>query len=111
MTSINYIRLTNPNIIDKIITAFVVFAIALAVKKYSQTVVSAAVLTAVGTVVSGTVFLTAALLLVGLPGDATFSALFLAVVLPAAVINTIVMVIIYPIASSILKRMNITAHV
>jgi hypothetical protein len=100
-----------PNVIDKIVTAFVVFAIILAVKKYSQTVVSAAVLTAVGTVVSGTVFLTAALLLVGLPGNATFSALFLAVVLPATVINTIVMVIIYPIASSIFKRMNITAHV
>ena len=99
-----------PNVIDKIITAFIFFAFVLLLKKYSQTLVSAAILTAVGTVVSGTIFLTAALLLVELPGGAAFSGLFLAVVLPAAVINTIVMVIIYPIASSIFKRMNITAH-
>jgi Tryptophan transporter TrpP len=99
-----------PNIIDKTITAFVFFAFVLLLKKYGQTVISAAILTAVGTIISGTIFLTAALLLVGLPGGAAFSALFLTVVLPAAVINTIVMVIIYPIASSIFKRMNITAH-
>ena len=99
-----------PNVIDKIITAFIFFAFVLLLKKYSQTLVSAAILTAVGTVVSGTIFLTAALLLVELPGGAAFSGLFLAVVLPTAVINTIVMVIIYPIASSIFKRMNITAH-
>jgi hypothetical protein len=99
-----------PNVIDKIVTAFVAFALVLLLKKYGKTVVSAAVLTAVGTIISGTIFLTAALLLVGLPGGATFSGLFLAVVLPTAVIDTIVMVIIYPIVLSIFKRMNITAH-
>ncbi|MCG3084725.1 tryptophan transporter, partial [Anoxybacillus sp. LAT27] len=64
-----------PNMIDKIITAFVVFALATLMKAYSQTVIGASVLAAVGTVISGGVFLAAALLLVGLPGGATFSAL------------------------------------
>jgi len=56
------------------------------------------------------VFLLAALLLVGLPGGAGFTALFLAVVLPATVINTIAMVIIYPIVESILKRSNVLSE-
>ncbi|MBA2874798.1 tryptophan transporter [Thermaerobacillus caldiproteolyticus] len=99
-----------PNIIDKPITAFVFFTLCLFVKKYGQTVVSAAVLTAVGTVVSGTVFLTAALLIVGLPGGAAFSSLFVAVVLPTAVINTVVMVIVYPIVSAIFKRTNMATQ-
>lgn len=100
-----------PNMIDKIITAFVVFALIFAVKKYSQTVAGAAVLAAVGTVISGSVFLTAALLIVGLPGGTTFSALFVTIVLPTAALNAVAMAIIYPIAASIFRRMNVTAHV
>ncbi|ABO65942.1 MULTISPECIES: tryptophan transporter [Geobacillus] len=100
-----------PNVIDKIITAFVVFALVTLLKKYSQTVIGAAVLTAVGTVISGVVFLTAVLLIVGLPGEAAFSTLFVTVVLPAAALNTVAMVIVYPIVASIFRRMNVTAHV
>ncbi|RAK19480.1 tryptophan transporter TrpP [Anoxybacillus vitaminiphilus] len=99
-----------PNMVDKPITAIVFAALLLLVKKYSQSVIAAAILTAVGTVVSGAVFLTAALLLVGLPGGATFSGLFAAVVLPAVVVNTIAMVIIYPIVQSIFKRANLAAQ-
>ncbi|AEV18043.1 tryptophan transport protein [Geobacillus thermoleovorans CCB_US3_UF5] len=100
-----------PNMIDKIITAFVVFALATLMKAYSQTVIGASVLAAVGTVISGGVFLAAALLLVGLPGGAMFSALFVTIVLPTAALNAVAMAIIYPIASSIFRRMNVTAHV
>jgi hypothetical protein len=100
-----------PNVIDKIITAFVVFALVTLLKKYSQTVIGAAVLTAVGTVISGVVFLTAVLLIVGLPGEAAFSTLFVTVVLPAAALNTVAMIIVYPIVASIFRRMNVTAHV
>ncbi|NNU84173.1 tryptophan transporter [Geobacillus sp. BMUD] len=100
-----------PNMIDKIITALVVFALAALMKTYSQTVIGAAVLAAVGTAISGAVFLAAALLFVGLPGGATFSALFVTIVLPTAALNAVAMAIIYPIASSIFRRMNVTAHV
>lgn len=91
-----------PNIIDKPVTALVFFGLFLALKKYRSSIVSVGVLTAIGTIVSGTVFLTSAYFLVGLPGP--FAALFGVAVLPAAAINTVTMVILYPIAQSIAKR-------
>ncbi|MDP4083935.1 MAG: tryptophan transporter [Bacillota bacterium] len=91
-----------PNIIDKIITSLLIFGIFLLLNKYRNSIVSVGILTALGTLISGTVFLTSALFLVGLPGP--FVGLFTAVVLPAAVINTVTMVILYPIASTIFKR-------
>ncbi|WNS76770.1 tryptophan transporter [Bacillus sp. DTU_2020_1000418_1_SI_GHA_SEK_038] len=91
-----------PNIIDKPITAFVFLGLFLALKKFQKSIVSAAILTAVCTIVSGIVFLSSALFIVGLPGP--FTALFAAVVLPTAAVNTIVMVVLYPVALSIVKR-------
>ncbi|MBB5325362.1 hypothetical protein HNQ34_002462 [Anoxybacillus tepidamans] len=99
-----------PNMIDKPITAFAFFALLLLGKKYGQTTKLAAMLTAIGTIFSGVIFLTAALLIVGLPGGVAFSSLFVAVVLPTAVINMIVMIIVYPIASSIFRRTNIATQ-
>ncbi|MED3977454.1 tryptophan transporter [Priestia megaterium] len=98
------------NLIDKPITAFVFFALFMLVKKATgmKTPVAAA-LTAVGTLVSGTVFLSAAALIVGLPGGNNVMALVAAVVLPATVVNTIVMIVIYPIVQSVLKRTSIKA--
>lgn len=94
-----------PNIIDKIVTGLLFFGLFLALKKYRNTIVGVGVLTAVGTLISGTAFLTSAYFIVGLPGP--FTGLFAAVVLPAAVINTVAMVIIYPIAVSIVKSTKI----
>ncbi len=78
-----------PNIIDKISTAIAVY---LLIKLLDKTALSskikAIVVNAVGTLVSGIVFLASALLLVGLP--APFSVLFITVVIPATVVNTIV---------------------
>ncbi|MBM7647610.1 peptidoglycan/LPS O-acetylase OafA/YrhL [Bacillus ectoiniformans] len=91
-----------PNLIDKPITAFVFYGMILLLAKYTHNAGSKALLTAVGTLISGGVFLTSAQLLVGLPGP--FTALFATVVLPAAVINTIAMLVIYPIVQSIFKR-------
>lgn len=99
-----------PNIIDKILTAFIIYLLFAALKHFKQQVVKAGALVAIGTVISGTIFLLAALLIVGLPGGAGFSALFAAVVLPATVLNTVAMVIIYPIVNTILKRSNIIAN-
>lgn len=94
-----------PNIIDKPITAFAFFGLFLALKKFQKSMVSVAVLTALGTLVSGVAFLTSAYFLVGLPGP--FVALFGAVVLPAAAVNTVAMIILYPVALSIVKRTKI----
>jgi hypothetical protein len=93
-----------PNIIDKPVTALVFFGLLLVVGKLSNSIVSVGVLTAVGTVISGIVFLGSALLIVGLPGP--FLALFAGVVLPAAVVNTIAMVVLYPVAKTVVKRTN-----
>jgi hypothetical protein len=98
-----------PNIIDKPITALVFFGLFLALKKYRNSIVSVGVLTAIGTVVSGTIFLGSASLLVGLPGNTPFMALFVAGVLPAVALNTIIMVILYPVAQSIVKRTQLTS--
>ncbi|WP_276310788.1 tryptophan transporter, partial [Bacillus sp. STP3] len=57
-----------------------------------------------GTFISGLLFLALALLIVGLPGG--FTALVLAVVLPAAALNTIAIIIMHPIVQTILKRSN-----
>ena len=77
-----------PNIIDKIVTAIAVyFLVKLLDKTVLSSKVKAVVTNAVGTLVSGTVFLVSALLLVGLP--APFSVLFTTVVIPAIVVNTI----------------------
>ena len=77
-----------PNIIDKIVTAIAVYLlIRLLDKTTLSSKIKAVVVNAVGTLVSGTVFLCSALLLVGLP--APFSLLFATVVLPATIVNTI----------------------
>lgn len=91
-----------PNIIDKPVTAFVFFGILLLMKRYQTSIYTVAALTAVGTIVSGIVFLGSAYYLVGLPGP--FTALFAAVVIPAAAFNTVFMAILYPVATSIFKR-------
>jgi hypothetical protein len=95
-----------PNIIDKFVTSFLFFAMFLAFNKYKRSIISVVILTAIGTIISGTVFLGSALVIVGLPGP--FVALFAAVVLPATVVNTIVMIVLYPVATSILKRTKFT---
>lgn len=97
-----------PNIIDKPVTACVFFVLFLSLRKFQNSIISVAVLTAVGTIVSGTVFLTSAFFIVGLPGP--FTALFAVVVLPAAAVNTIAMIIIYPIAMSVVKRTKLISQ-
>ena len=95
-----------PNIIDKAVTAFVFFGLYLALNKFRSDIVSVGVLTAVGTLISGVVFLGSAYVIVGLPGP--FAALFAGVVLPATLVNTIAMVVLYPIALTIVKRTKLS---
>jgi hypothetical protein len=90
-----------PNMIDKPLTASVILALFLLFKK-KDTLLVTGILTAVGTVASGSIFLYSALLIVGLP--APFIPLFLTVVLPTTAINTIIMVVLYPIIKKIANR-------
>ena len=77
-----------PNILDKITTAIAVY---LLLKLLDKTALSSKIksiaVNAVGTLVSGMVFLSSALLLTGLP--APFFVLFVTVVIPATIVNTI----------------------
>ena len=78
-----------PNIIDKIITTIVVYLlIRLLDKTVLSSKVKAVVTNAIGTLISGVVFLVSALLLVGLP--APFGVLITTVVIPAIIINTVI---------------------
>ncbi|MCM3651057.1 tryptophan transporter [Metabacillus litoralis] len=97
-----------PNVIDKIISAFVFYGLFLVVKKIAQKVAVATILAVIGTIVSGTIFLSTALLIVGLPGGAAFTTLFLLVVLPATLFNGVAMIIILPIVKTIFKRSKLT---
>ena len=77
-----------PNIVDKIVTTiFVYLLIRLLDKTTLHSKIKAVITNAIGTLVSGTVFLSSALLLVGLP--APFFVLFVTVVIPATIVNTI----------------------
>jgi hypothetical protein len=95
-----------PNIIDKLITAFVFYGLFTSLQKYNTSIVMISAITAVGILVSGFVFLNSALLIAGLPG--TFLSLFIGVVIPATVMGTIAMAIIYPVAQQIIKRTKFT---
>lgn len=98
-----------PNIIDKLVTAFVFYFLIVAFKKFSNTVIGVAVFTVIGTLISGTVFLGSAYFISGLPG--AFLGLIAAVVLPAMLLNGVAMAIIYPIATKIVKRTSLTAEI
>ncbi|WP_163971332.1 tryptophan transporter [Oceanobacillus halotolerans] len=91
------------NMIDKPITGLVFFAIFLLVKDRINMKINVPVLSAIGTMISGSIFLTAALYIVGLM-EGAFTVLFLTVVLPAAALNVVFMMIVYPIVQQILKR-------
>ncbi len=96
------------NIIDKPITALIFLGLFLLVKNKVNGNISAPVLTVIGTAISGSIFLLTALYIVGLM-EGGFIAMFLTIVVPAAAVNTIVMVVIYPIVQGILKRAPIPA--
>lgn len=92
------------NLIDKIVTTLIIYLLFLAFRRLLPRVVNAIALTAVGTVISGTVFLTALMLVATLPTG--FLAMFITVVLPAAAINTVFIAILFPIIIGILKQTN-----
>lgn len=91
------------NMIDKPITALLFFGLFLLIKNRANLNIGAPILTAIGTIISGTIFLGSALYIVGLM-EGAFIVLFITIVLPTAALNTILMIVVYPIVQRILKR-------
>ena len=81
------------NIVDKLFTFLIVYPLIPFVVKLPSQKLSTGIITALGTILSGSIFLGTAALIVGLPGP--FAVLFSTVVIPAAVVNTITAVIVF----------------
>lgn len=92
------------NMIDKPITAFVFLGLFLLVRNIVNGHIAAPVLTAIGTIISGSIFLFVGLVVLGANVGAGFTALFITVVLPTTAVNTIVMIVLYPVVQTIMKR-------
>lgn len=88
------------NMIDKPVTAFFAFGLCLLLRGVHP-VVKVPVVAFSGTLVSGAVFLGSAALVARLPGS--FAGLILAVVLPAAVVNTVAVSVLYPAMRKVLE--------
>ena len=93
-----------PNIIDKLITCNLVFLILKVIKDKVNNQIKMLIISVIGTLVSGTVFLGSALVIVGLPGP--FFALMLAVVLPATLFNLTACMILYNSANVAMKKVS-----
>lgn len=100
-----------PNVIDKVVTAFIFLIIIVAIKGLAKKVVAQAVLVGIGTIVSGSIFLSVALFVIGTEVGKTFTVLFATVVLPAVAFNVIAFIIIYPIVTKLVKRSNFKTSV
>lgn len=93
-----------PNIVDKAVTGFVFLIIVLLLKKFTQKIAIGTILTALGTIISGTVFLGVALFIMNTDVGVGFTALFVGVVLPAVAFNCVAFIIMYPIIVTLAKR-------
>ncbi|MEA4845915.1 MAG: tryptophan transporter [Clostridiaceae bacterium] len=86
-----------PNIIDKLVTSLAFYFMMKVSDKISDKAkfrqISTGIIAFIATIISGTTFLSTALILVGLP--APFSALFAGIVLPTAVTNIFVTLVVY----------------
>lgn len=90
-----------PNMIDKLITAMIVLLLVKAIGKIKLNIVYMGGIGFVGTLISGTVFLTSALLLVGLP--APMGLLVTTIVFPTAIANALVTSVVYKAAALAIK--------
>lgn len=91
-----------PNIIDKIITSHVIYFLLKATKGRVNLQIRMSLTAILGTLLSGYIFLGSALLLFGLP--APFNALFVSVVIPATVANTVLVLLMCNAVGSALRR-------
>jgi len=90
-----------PNIIDKFITCNVIYLILLPLRNKISKIKQMALILPLGTLISGTMFLTVLMMIAGLPGGMSFEALLIAVVIPTMVMNTILGIVIFKIVEKI----------
>lgn len=90
------------NIVDKIVTMNVIFFLLIPLRNISNNQVKIILTAVIGTIVSGSSFLFTALITVGLP--ASFKVLFISVVLPATLINTIAAFVLFNALNAATKR-------
>ena len=93
-----------PNVVDKFITAFVFFAVVLALKHLTTKLPVAVALTALGTLLSGIIFLSVAIFVLGVEIPLSFGFLVTSVVLPTVALNAIAFFFIFPIVTQLVKR-------
>lgn len=100
-----------PNIVDKLITMNIVYLLMMIINRISifnrlsearKNYIMASIISPIGTLISGVVFLLSASVIVGLP--APFMPLFIGVVIPTVVINAIVGVSLCKVVMMSLKR-------
>lgn len=105
-----------PNLIDKFLTTNIMFLVMTVSYKLPfvnfladkvKDLIVTGIMMVIGTFVSGTIFLTSAQIIVGLPGD--FTALFIAVVVPAVAINLIVGELVYKIINVTVQKAVLNA--
>jgi hypothetical protein len=94
-----------PNIIDKLVTCLVIYALLKLLEGFKYKQITAGIIAFIGTLVSGSVFLYSALLLVGLP--APFLVLFMGIVLPTSIANIFVTLIVYNAVKTALKATGV----
>lgn len=95
------------NIVDKLITCQFVFLAFRLTKGKIKNQLRVIIISLTGTLLSGAVFLTTAALLFGLPGGKSLTVLIMAVVVPAAIINTVLSAILYNTVVIALKRTSL----
>lgn len=97
-----------PNIIDKIATVTIVYGILTVLRERVNKNIVLGIILLIGTLISGTIFLGSASIIVGLPGGASFSVLFMSVVVPAVIINLIGGFALFKVFEISLKRSGVT---
>ncbi len=88
-----------PNLADKFITCNIMYLMLMPLRKRVGMNIQIIMLLSVGTLVSGTIFLTVLMLTAGLLGGASFGILFMAVVLPTTVLNAFAGYVVYKIVA------------
>lgn len=96
-----------PNMIDKVVTTHIIYFMLIPLRNRFNNNFKIALTLVIGTIISGAIFLASAAIIVGLP--ASFTVLFLSVVLPAAVINIIAGLILYNAITLALKRSGVSS--
>lgn len=86
-----------PNILDKFITCNIMYFILIPLRNKLSKIRQIILLLPIGTLISGTTFLTVLMTLSGLPGGASFATLFIAIVIPTVILNAIIGLVLFKI--------------